>query len=144
MFADFILRLEYRTGAGGNSGVLIRAPHKGDPSFDGMEIQILDDEAPAYRGLRPDQYSGSIYGVVAARRGHTRPAGEWNTLEIRAEGARVRVELNGVVIVDKSDVGAHPELLARHPGIRRRSGYLGLQSHESPVQFRDIRVRELR
>jgi hypothetical protein len=142
--ADFILRLEYRTGPGGNSGVLIRAPHKGDPSFDGMEIQILDDGAPVYRGLRPDQYTGSVYGVVAARRGHAKPSGEWNALEIRAEGSKVRVELNGVVIVDEVDVAGHAEAMARHPGISRRSGFVGLQSHESPVQFRNIRIKELR
>jgi 3-keto-disaccharide hydrolase len=143
-FADFILRLEYRTGPGGNSGVLIRAPHKGDPSFDGMEIQILDDDAPVYRGLRPDQYSGSVYGVVAAKRGHAKPPGEWNALEIRAEGPKVRVELNGVVIVDEVDLADRTEALAKHPGIRRRSGFIGLQSHESPVQFRNIRIKELR
>jgi hypothetical protein len=143
-FADFILRLEYRTGPGGNSGVLIRAPHRGDPSFDGMEIQILDDGAPVYRGLRPDQYTGSVYGVVASRRGHARPPGEWNSLEIRADGPKVRVELNGVLIVDEVDVAGHAEAVARHPGIRSRSGFVGLQSHESPVQFRNIRIRELR
>jgi len=141
-FGDFVLRLEYRIGPGGNSGVLIRAPHRGDPSFDGLEIQILDDDSPAYKNLRPDQYTGSVYGVVAARRGQTRPPGQWNAMEIRAEGSRVAVDLNGVRVVD-ARVDDDNHLREKHPGIRRSSGFLGLQSHESPVEFRNVAIREL-
>ncbi len=142
-YGDFVLRLEYRTGPGGNSGVLIRAPHKGDPSFDGMEVQILDDGAPAYKNLQPAQYCGSVYGVLASRRGQARPPGEWNALVVRAEGSKVTVELNGAKVVD-GDVSGHPEALARHPGIRRKAGFLGLQSHSEPVEFRNLAIRELR
>src|SRR5690606_14571121 len=39
-YSDFVLRLEYRTQEGGNSGVFIRAPHEGDPAYTGMEIQL--------------------------------------------------------------------------------------------------------
>jgi hypothetical protein len=142
-FGDFVLQLEYRTGPAGNSGVLIRAPHRGDPSFDGMEVQILDDEAASYRKLQPSQYTGSVYGVLAPKRGHTRPPGEWNAMVIRAEGSRIAVELNGVKITE-GDVSSHPEALARHPGVRRKAGFLGLQSHSDPVQFRNIAIKELR
>jgi len=142
-FGDFTLRLEYRTGRGGNSGVLIRAPHRGDPSFAGMEVQILDDAAPAYRSLQPAQYAGSVYGVLPARRGHARPAGEWNSLKIRAVGTRITVELNGAEVVD-GEASAHPEALDRHPGLSQRTGFIGLQSHSEPIQFRGIAIRELR
>jgi hypothetical protein len=142
-FSDFELTLEYRIGRSGNSGVLIRAPHQGDPSFDGLEIQILDDDAPAYRNLKPEQYTGSVYGVLAAKRGHAKPVGEWNVLRIVAEGSHVQVELNGEKIVD-GDVAAHPEVLPRHQGVSRKSGFVGLQSHESPVQFRKLAIREIR
>ena len=142
-FGDFVLKLEYRTGPSGNSGVLIRAPHEGDPSFDGMEIQILDDDAPAYRKLQPSQYTGSVYGVLAPKRGHSRPPGEWNAMVIRATGSRITVELNGAKITD-GDVLLHPEALKRHPGIERARGYVGLQSHSEPVQFRNIAIKEIR
>ena len=91
---DFVLDLEYRLQPGGNSGVLIRAPHRGDPSFDGLEIQVLDDDAPAHRKLKPDQYTGSIYGVIAARRGFAHKAGEWNHLRIEVERSLIKVSLN--------------------------------------------------
>ena len=140
---DFVLRLEYQVGPGGNSGVLIRAPRKGDPSFEGIEIQILDDDAPAYRGLKPEQYTGSIYGVVAARRGSTRPAGQWNAMEIRAEGPKISVDLNGARVVD-ADLSEVDPVPARHaPGVRRTSGLIGLQSHGDPARFRNITIRDL-
>jgi len=143
-FSDFVLKLEYQVGPSGNSGVLIRAPHRGDPSFDGLEIQILDDDAPAYRSLKPDQYTGSVYGVIAAKRGQTRPVGEWNVLVIHAEGSRIKVELNGALILD-GDVSKHPEAGPRHQaGVARSRGFLGLQSHGDPVKFRKIEVREIR
>ncbi len=142
-FADFELALEYRVGPSGNSGVLIRAPHQGDPSFAGLEIQILDDDAPAYRQLKPDQYTGSVYGVIPARRGQTRPAGEWNQMRIRAIGSKIQVELNGALILD-GDVSDHPEVLPRHTGIHRKSGFIGLQSHSTPVQFRNLLIKEIR
>ena len=142
-FGDFVLTLEYRVGPSGNSGVLIRAPHRGDPSFDGMEVQILDDDAPSYRELAPAQYSGSVYGVLASRRGHVRPPGEWNAMVIRAEGSKIRVELNGAVVVD-GDATSHPEASPRHTGVYRTRGFVGLQSHSEPVQFREIAVKEIR
>jgi hypothetical protein len=141
-FGDFVLKLEYRVGPSGNSGVLIRAPHAGDPSFDGMEVQILDDDASAYRALQPTQYTGSVYGVLAAQRGHARPSGEWNAMIIRAEGSKITVELNGVPIVN-GDVSKHPEASPRHKGINRSRGFVGLQSHSEPVQFRNIEIREI-
>jgi len=141
-YGDFVLTLEYRTGPAGNSGVLIRAPHRGDPSFEGMEIQILDDGAEVYRGLQPAQYSGSVYGVVASRRGAARPPGHWNAMTIRAEGSKIAVELNGTPVTG-GDLADHPGALARHPGIRRSTGYIGLQSHGDPIRFRNIAIREL-
>src|SRR5262249_26030526 len=42
-YGDFELRLEFKVPKGGNSGVALRSPLKGDPAYTGMEIQILDD-----------------------------------------------------------------------------------------------------
>ncbi len=141
-FADFDLTLEYQLGPGGNSGVLLRAPRRGDPSFDGLEIQLLDDDSPAYRRLQPWQYTGAVYGVVAPRRGLARKPGEWNTLAVRLEGSRVVVSINGEVAVD-ADLSQHPEALPKHPGIRRERGAIGLQSHGDPARFRHLAIREL-
>jgi hypothetical protein len=142
-YSDFVLRLEYRTGPGGNSGVFLRAPHTGDPAYTGMEIQLLDDNDKQYKDLQPYQYTGSIYGVVAAERGHTKPPGQWNAMEIRAEGPRITVTLNGATIT-RADLRDHAGAAKQHPGILRRDGHLGLQSHSDEVQFRNIEIQVLK
>src|SRR5262249_61811925 len=76
-YDDFAARVEYRLPKGGNNGLAIRYPGKGQPSQVAMcEIQILDDDAEQYRKLDPRQYNGSVYGMVAAHRGYLRPGGE--------------------------------------------------------------------
>ena len=44
-YGNFEFRCEYRwEKKGGNSGVGLRTPEKGDPAYAGMEIQLIDDE----------------------------------------------------------------------------------------------------
>ncbi len=141
-YADFDLKLEYRLRPGGNSGVFIRSPRSGDPAYSGMEIQILDDDAPVYKNLQPGQYCGSVYRVIACERGHTKPAGEWNAMEIIAKGPHITVKLNGATITD-GNLKDHEDAVSEHPGIKRTEGYIGLQSHSETVEFRNIGVKEL-
>ncbi len=144
-YKDFILRLEYKVPPGGNNGIAIRAPKHGHPSYDGMEIQILDDYAPQYAHLKPEQYNGSIYGVVAAKRGHLKPAGQWNEMEIMAKGPHIRVTLNGAVIVDAdlSKIGPKSIHGRQVKGVKRTKGYIGFLGHGARVEFRNIRIKEL-
>lgn len=144
-YANFVLRFEYKLAPGGNNGVAIRAPKEGNPAFDGMELQILDDPAEMYKNLQPYQYHGSVYGLVAAKRGAPKPAGEWNTEEITANGRRITVKVNGRTIVD-ADLNrvSDPQAIAEHPGMFREKGHLGFMGHgPEEVQFRNIRIREL-
>ena len=144
-YRDFIFRFEFRLPPGGNNGIAIRAPFKsGSLAYQGMEIQVLDDTAAKYAELEPGQYNGSVYKVIPAQRGALRPVGEWNREEIRIEGSKIRVVLNGVVIVD-ADLASvtDPKVLAAHPGIKNRSGHVGFLGHNDFVEFRNIRIREL-
>ena len=144
-YSDFVLRLEFKTEPGGNSGVGIRAPLEGDIAYTGMEIQILDHDHPRYAGqLQPWQRHGSVYNVHPAEQDALKPAGEWNEQEIRAEGDRITVTLNGQVITtaDLSQV-TDPDVLAKHPGVRRKTGRIGFLGHGSLVEFRNIRIRRL-
>ncbi len=143
---NFVLRLEYRLTPGGNSGVYIRAPHVGHISRVGMEIQLLDDHSPRYAKLDFYQYSGAIYHVVAPARRAGKPAGQWNTLEVRAEGRRVAVVLNGARVVD-ADLDRcllDADVAKEHPGLRRAGGYIGLQYHTDRVEFKNVRVKSLK
>jgi hypothetical protein len=145
-YADFELRLEYRLKPGGNSGVYIRAPQTGHISRVGMEIQILDDNHPKYARLDFYQYTGSIYHVVAPTQRAGKKAGEWNSMTIRAEGRQVVVTLNGKKIVD-ADLDRcrkDPQVAKEHPGLARTSGRIGLQSHSERVEFRQLRIKEIK
>jgi hypothetical protein len=149
-YADFELRLEYRVPENGNSGVALRAPMKGNPAYDGMEIQILDDYGSEYKNLKPTQYTGSIYDVVPPAARFTKQAGQWNKLHILAQGRLIAIEVNGkkVVSVNLDDYQdrAKPDpekKLEAHPGLLRTKGHLGLQNHSTRVDFRNIFVKPL-
>ena len=72
---------------------------RGDPAHVGMEIQILDDEAPEYKEkLEPAQYTGGIYYQAAPKAHPAKKPGEWNRYEIRCQGPRIVIHLNGVEI----------------------------------------------
>jgi HEAT repeat protein len=146
-YADFVLRFEFKLTPAANNGLGVRAPLEGDAAYVGMEIQILEDGSPVYWGLRPYQYHGSIYGVVPARRGFLRPPGEWNAEEVAVKGRRVTVVVNGSTVVDAdldqaSAVGTIDG--NAHPGLERKSGHIGFLGHGSIVEFRNIRLKEIR
>ncbi len=145
-YANFELRLEYRLAPGGNSGVYIRAPEGGWISRVGMEIQILDDFHPRYAALDFYQYTGSIYHVVAPTRRASKKAGEWNKMTIRADGRQVVVILNGkkVVDADLDRCRKDPAVAKEHPGLARTTGRIGLQSHNDRVEFRNLRIKEIK
>ena len=94
---DFMARVEFKLPPGGNNGLAIRYPGKGDTAYDGMcELQILDDGDSKYGSLDPRQAHGSAYGMVAAARGYLRPVGQWNFQEVTVKGSKIKVELNGI------------------------------------------------
>lgn len=146
-YGDFILRFEFKLTPGANNGLGIRAPLEGDAAYAGMELQILDNTAEKYKDLKPYQYHGSIYGVVPAERGHLKPVGQWNEQEVIAEGRRITVKLNGVTIVYADiDAASTPRTMDNrdHPGLKREKGHIGFLGHGSRVEFRNIRIKELR
>jgi Domain of Unknown Function (DUF1080) len=142
-FADFTARVEYKMPEGGNNGLAIRYPGKGQPSVEAMcEVQILDDNAPKHTKLDPRQYNGSVYGMIPAHRNYDRPIGEWNFMEVTVKGPKIQVELNGTRIVD-GDVSKVTEFMdnKKHPGKDQPSGHFGFAGHNDPVMFRNIRIR---
>jgi len=144
-YGNFAFRFEFLLTAGANNGVGIRTPLEGDAAYQGMEIQILDDGDQRYKGqIRPEQYHGSVYDVIPARTGFRRPLGVWNEEEIVANGRRIKVTLNGVIILD-ADLGIvkEPEVLAHHPGLARTAGHIGFLGHGSHVEFRNVRIKQL-
>ncbi len=141
-YANFELELEFRLLPGSNSGVFLRSPREGTSAYVGMEIQVLDDDAEVYATIQPWQHCGSLYGVVAAKPGALKKPGQWQTYHIVCDGRKVKVTLNGIVVVD-ANLDDHKDKEATHPGLKRTTGYIGLQDHGTPVAYRNIRIRTL-
>jgi HEAT repeat protein len=145
-YSDFVFRFEFQLTPAANNGLGIRTPPEGDAAYVGMELQILDDTAPVYAKLQPYQYHGSVYGVIPAKKGYQKPVGEWNYQEVLVQGTRIRVILNGTVIVDGDIAGPRDRGTMdgrEHPGLSNKSGHIGFLGHGSVVKFRNIRIRNL-
>jgi type 1 glutamine amidotransferase len=135
-FGSYSLKLDWRMTGDDNSGVFVGFPPSDDPWSavdNGYEIQIDATDVP-------EKTTGSVYGFRSAdlrRRDRAlNPPGEWNTYEIRVQGERLRVWLNGVKINDFTNTD---------PARSLRDGHIGIQNHGAgdQVSFRDIRIKEL-
>jgi hypothetical protein len=145
-YGDFVFRFEFMLTPGANNGLGIRTPLEGDAAYQGMELQILDNDAPIYEKLKVYQYHGSVYGVIPAKRGFLKPVGEWNQQEVIAEGDNIKVILNGTTILDGNirEVAKNGTADGKeHPGLFNIKGHIGFLGHGSIVKFRNIRVKEL-
>ena len=147
-YSDFILRVEWKLPAGGNSGVAIRYPKDGEPAHEGMEIQMLDDKSPDNAKRPPEELSGSLYVEVAPLHKTDKPVGEWNNTEITCKGSMLTVKNNGVetLKVNLDDLkilhGHHTQY--KPVSQRPRIGFIGLQGDRGmQVEFRNILIKEL-
>jgi hypothetical protein len=148
-FGNFILRFQIKLDPGGNNGIGLRTRIDKAPHLYGMEIQVLDDAYYADGDpikLKDYQHHGSIYGVVPAKTGCLMPAGQWNDEEIVCDGRRVKVTLNGTVIIDADLDAVDPLDGHEHPGLEYEAGRISLHAHGNygaEVFFRNLRVKEL-
>ncbi|MFF3644176.1 ThuA domain-containing protein [Streptomyces sp. NPDC002564] len=133
---SYSLKLDWRMRGDDNSGIFVGFPPSDDPWSavnNGYEIQIDATDVP-------EKTTGSVYGFrsadLAQRDRALNPPGQWNTYEIRVEGERLRVYLNGVKINDFTNTD---------PARSLRQGHIGIQNHgdADEVSFRNIRLKDL-
>lgn len=148
-YGDLTLEFEFKLGERGNSGCALRAPMRGDPAFDGLELQMADLR---YNPQAKDsELTGGLYRAVAPTRQVYRPT-EWNHYVITLQGPRLKVVLNGETIQD-INLDEHTETVKRHDGSdapplkdRPRRGHIGFQELSrggDHAQIRNARIREL-
>lgn len=138
-FGDFTMHVEFKVGAGSNSGIFFRSDPK-DPVQRGFEIQVFDDA-----GQEPSRHgSGSLYDVAVPMFNLSRPTGEWNSYDITCRGPRVEVVMNGWKVLDldlskmTEPIGKFDTPLAQLP----RDGHIILQDHGGEVWFRNLVVKK--
>ncbi len=136
-FADCILKCQYRISKTGNSGIFVRAKRDTNrPHIDGYEIQVCDDH--------PRNPTGSVYGVISTKRPGAKcvtAVEKWQDVEIRVDGNRFRVILNGTKVVDDCDKRPGP---GGRPGKFTR-GHVGVQYHNPgmKIEYRNIKLKPL-
>lgn len=149
-YENFILEFEIKLTERGNSGVALRTPLKGDPAFDGMELQIADlrynPEA------KPSELTGGIYRAIAPTKQVYKPT-EWNTFRIELRGNSLKATINGELVQD-IDLSQHAETVKRHNGSdappvkdRPKKGHIGFQHlsrNNEPVMIRNARILEIK
>jgi hypothetical protein len=155
-FEYFELYLEWKLPKGGNSGVFynvqegFQAPYAISP-----EYQLLDDigwEEINNAKLEEWQKAGANYAMHEAdlSKKQLNPAGEWNSSKILYTEKKVQHWLNGELLLEfepyskewylKRDSGKWDD----YPDYGKfKKGYIALQDHDSPIWFRNIKIRKL-
>ena len=135
-YGDFEIEVEFMLDPHGNSGFYFNVGDVKDPVRKGIEVQIYDSYSKkAGDKLTDHDCGGVIPGLPPSKRASKAP-GEWDKFNIRSQGGKLTVKLNGQVVnkVDLSD----PRLQGRPA-----KGYIGFQDHGLPLKLRNIRIREL-
>lgn len=146
--------------SGGNSGIFVWTSDEALKDLEpgklprgGIEVQVLDngftEQYEKSSGRKGDWFTthGDVFPVGTAkmkpfaptspdgsrsfpRRDLCRSAGEWNHYYIRAINGEVRLWVNGEEVSGGNDC-------------EPRTGYLCLESEGAPVEFKNLRIREL-
>jgi hypothetical protein len=151
--ADFVMKCKYRL-VGGNSGVQFRSERR--PEYDVWGYQADMEAGDQWSGCLFQHDRGGVvmrgYKAVIAADGTKQEEqfasseelqkvikpGKWNDYEIRAEGPRIQLRINGTLMCEVVD---SDEKMARDKGV------IALQMHPGPpmkVQFKDLKIKLLK
>jgi len=156
-FDNFELYLEWKLPEGGNSGVFyhLKEGIAGGPAAISPEYQLLDDlkwEEINNAKLEEWQKTGADYAMHAPDLSQkiVKPAGEWNTTRIIFTPERVEHWLNGKMIISFepwSDDWYERKAAGKWANADQygsfKTGYIGLQDHDSPLWFKSIKIKKL-
>jgi hypothetical protein len=146
-YDNFDLRWEWKVAQGANSGVKYFVLED-ESSAIGHEYQLIDDERHPDAKIGPHRQTAAFYDVMPAHDRPLKPAGEWNTSEVRAHGTHVEHWLNGKKVLEyELDSPALREAIAKSKfkDIARfgkpQKGHILVQDHGDQVWFRKIEIR---
>ena len=148
-YENFLLEFEFKLGETGNSGCALRAPMRGDPAFDGLELQMADFRYNTE--AKDSELTGGIYRAIAPTKQVYKPT-EWNNYQVTLKGSRLKVVLNGETIQDL-DLTQQNQIVKRHDGTlappvkdRPRKGHIGFQElsrGDTHALIRNARIKVL-
>lgn len=145
-YENYILDLEWRhLKSKGNAGIFIWAgpiSARGQPFLRAIEVQVLENDygQTEHYTTHGDVFAihgssmkpfGRFRGMRAFPSEHlSKPSPEWNHYRIEANDGVIRLQVNGKEVTSGGECNW-------------RKGYLALESEGSPVEFRNIRLKEL-
>jgi len=151
-FGDFILKCDVKMPQNCNSGIFFRVADLKDPVNSGFEAQVLTGKGTGMHDF------GAIYDLARLSKNASKGPGEWNQVEIKCQGPKISVTVNGeeVSSIDCDDFdkpglrpdgtrhkfnrGGKPVTIKEAP----RKGYVGLQDHGAPVWYKNVKLLELK
>lgn len=131
-FKNFILQLEFKQEANGNSGVFFRSSIEGT-KISGWQVEVAP-KGNDTGGIYESYGRGWLYQIPEDRE-HILKPGEWNDLVIQVKEDRVMTWLNNELMTDLQDVK-----------IGEANGKIALQIHDGggiKVRWRNIFIKEL-
>ena len=137
-YRDFTFRLKFKGEAAGNSGVFLHSrilgidPQHG-PDIEGMQVEVDPNVGKHTGGLYESGGRGWV-AMPSAEGEQVLKPGEWNDLEVSAEGAHIVTQLNDIKIVDFTDSSPH-----------FTDGVIGLQIHTGggvKMRWKDIYINQ--
>lgn len=151
-YENYDLKFEWKMGDDGNSGVFINVVENDTiPAawFTGPEYQLLGIKHPDY--AVDTKRSGCIFGFSSGNASaSTKPAGEWNSSEIKQENGKVQFFLNGIKTAEADftspqwkEAVSQSKFAGFHEFGKRTKGKIGLQDWGKGVSFKNIKLREL-
>jgi hypothetical protein len=156
MFSNFNLKMEWKISQGGNSGIFYLGREQKDwPIWKtAPEMQVLDNDRhpDAMLGKDGNRQAGSLYDLIPAKPQNTKPAGEWNSIEIICYQGSVVHKQNGETVLEYHLwTPEWNEMIkgSKFPGYNPdwanvpKEGYIALQDHGNDVWYRNIKIRPL-
>ncbi len=146
-YGNFILSLDCRCAEKSAGGVWLRIGDPAKPIDTPLKLQIVQGETP-----NDKEANGAILGCLAPTRTIPVQAGQWNSYVILAQGSNIRVFLNHEEIINMNLDGWKTARLnpdgSPNTGTRpykdlERTGHIGLQSGDVPVEFRNVRIEKI-
>lgn len=148
-FLNFHLKVDWKISEGGNSGIFILAQEVEDRPIwhTAPEIQILDNDA--HPDVNADQFAPALYDLIPPNVQNTRPAGEWNTIEVTLDNGALTIRQNGADVVQTQIGTAEWEEMVDESKFpveifgQLEPGYIAVQDHGDEVWFQNIKIRDL-
>lgn len=128
-YKDFVLKVERRLPAPGDSGIYLRGSSKCQSNIwcDAMG----SGEVWGYRtdNNQPEE----VRKACTPKKKADKPVGEWNAFVMTMKGDRLTVVLNGEEVISNAQLPDCP-----------KEGPIALQNHGNPLEFRNIAIKELK